>query len=71
MVYGHYISGTNGVSRFFVEGCSCCQISTGGFHESDCPMKDTVIPDMSSTVRRIIGTSSFEPGDEWQYLANH
>lgn len=40
MVYGYYIKDTAGNKRFFTEGCNYCSMSTGGQHESRCPMKD-------------------------------
>ena len=43
MTYGYYISDTVGNKRFFIEGCTCCRMSTGGQHESNCPYKDIKI----------------------------
>ena len=53
MVYGHYIEDTAGNKRFFVEGCSYCQMSTGGSHESACPMKDVRVSDMPARLPSI------------------
>ena len=49
MVYGHYIEDTVGSKRFFVEGCSCCRMSSAGQHEGDCPMRDIKISDIPAT----------------------
>ena len=37
MEYGYEITDTIGSKTFFVEGCSCCSMSTGGLHEVNCP----------------------------------
>ena len=39
MEYGYEIIDTAGNKTFFVGGCTCCQMSTGGLHENDCPYK--------------------------------
>ena len=46
MVYGHYVEDAIGNKRFFIEGCSYCQMSTGGQHKATCPMKDARVSDM-------------------------
>ncbi len=53
MVYGHYIDSTAGGQRFFVEGCSYCQMSTGGSHEFNCPMKDIKVADIPPQIQNI------------------
>jgi len=53
MVYGHYIKDTVGNERFFTERCNYCHMSTGGHHESNCPMKDTKIADKPAKVPHI------------------
>lgn len=37
MEYGYEITDTAGNKTFFVEGCTCCSMSTGGLHEINCP----------------------------------
>ena len=37
MEYGYEITTTAGDKTFFVEGCTCCRMSTGGQHEMNCP----------------------------------
>jgi hypothetical protein len=37
MEYGYEIVDTAGNKTFFVEGCTCCSMSTGGVHELGCP----------------------------------
>ena len=39
MEYGYEYTTTDGGKHFFVEGCTCCEMSTGGLHESNCPYK--------------------------------
>lgn len=46
MVYGYYIEDCVGNQRFFTEGCNYCQMTTGGGHASNCPMKGVKIPDI-------------------------
>ena len=53
MVYGHYISDTAGTEHFFIEGCSYCRMSTGGQHESNCPMKDIKVADKPARIPNI------------------
>ena len=38
MEYGYEITDTAGNKRFFVEGCTYCSMSTGGLHETGCPL---------------------------------
>ncbi len=45
MVYGYYITDTVGNERFLTEGCNYCRMSTGGQHETNCPMKDIKVAD--------------------------
>lgn len=40
MVYGYYIG-----EKFFVEGCNYCQMSTGGQHAGNCPVRDIKVAD--------------------------
>jgi hypothetical protein len=42
MVYGYYISDSEGNQRFFTEGCLYCSMSTGGLHEYNCPMNPRI-----------------------------
>jgi len=37
MEYGYWVTNTVGEKTFFVEGCTCCSMSTGGLHEPHCP----------------------------------
>ena len=37
MEYGYVIMDATGTKRFLVQGCTYCQMSTGGIHESNCP----------------------------------
>lgn len=46
MTYGHYITDTLGNRKFFIEGCSYCNISTSGQHMYDCPCKDLKIAEI-------------------------
>ena len=54
MVYGYYITDTVGNKHFFIEGCSYCQMSTGGQHEPNCPLRRSVAE--TSLVEGIIET---------------
>jgi len=36
MEYGYWVTNTVGENTFFVEGCTCCSMSTGGLHEPHC-----------------------------------
>ncbi len=41
MEYGYEIVDAAGNRQFFVEGCTYCQMSTGGQHNLDCPLKES------------------------------
>ncbi len=71
MVYGHYYTTSDGTEHFFVEGCSHCQMSTGGQHEPNCPLKDVKVADKQARLEEIRECSHRELGDAWRYLANH
>lgn len=64
MVYGHYITTTDGRKVWFSEGCEYCRISTGGQHESNCPYKDIKIAEIREESFRKLG-------EAWQYLFDH
>ena len=53
MVYGYYITATAGNERFFTEGCNYCQMSTGGQHEPNCPLKDIKVADRLARIPHI------------------
>lgn len=37
MEYSYEMTDAVGNKTFFVEGCMCCSMSTGGLHEVNCP----------------------------------
>ncbi len=53
MVYGHSIIDTVGNEHFFVEGCCNCHMSTGGQHESNCPMREIKVADRVAKIPHI------------------
>jgi len=74
MVYGYYIKDTGGNERFFTEGCSYCSMSTGGRHQSICPVRGVIVSDRPSKIihiREIRDKSHRELGAAWQYLADN
>ena len=57
MEYGCEMVDAAGKKTFFVEGCTCCSMSTGGVHESHCPysQKEQVIePFTDEEVNKLI-----------------
>ena len=54
MEYGYEIIDSAGNKTFFVEGCTYCQMSTGGLHESKCPLyKPTYVVEFQPLVEDI------------------
>ena len=62
MEYGYELTLTDGSKVFFVEGCTCCAMSTAGLHELGCPYNKD---------KQYKPSSRFNPATFYEEPGNH